>query len=701
MAKRKFDYNTRPTGKDIQPFVDEFLAQNNAKQWLDVNKYQRYRFYDSVIPRIKKFLKESKGLIRRQEMAELLGVPNDYLRAIGKSQAKSSTGKPNVRYKLFQDILGPVKKIYRPITGQNEGFYKKPTKSQIENFKKTARSATILPVMQERVNAFVNNKKFMNMLKKDALSDPAFLTKAQAMFPKLDLTSQKLAEGILYIARGSKGDEFIGTNIKKNLPLHKRLINQFETATWGNPFHAAGYKFAQAEIDNQLGAKSGTFRGYQEALRDAFKSAGFKNLKNYQVDEIVGTSIGGKQQFAPYSVFSRFLSKEVNAGPAASYQGALSRASTRLTGIIDEFGPNSKQAVNFVKDFNKNQASLFEKRHGIKAARLDLRMPEQVFGKKRFAELGTLGEQMTDVVKQKGFGFQLPKGALTQKELLVNFANKNTSNICQIFGKADGGRIGFKSGGAGCGVEMAQALDEDPVGTATKIQNIKTEGGVNRIKPVATGFLNFLKSPGVKSFTAAGVAGAVGSALVKEFRNDDPSTYLSNEDQQKSMLVAMATDPITDDFQRPDILDYQLPLAGALVAGSTVAVAPKTIKASKARGFGIEQKRPGVVKTGFRTLGRGLGVAASPGLLAPLAAMDIGSQISEGDSPLDIATDPLNYLYPAFSETTPRFTRGLPSVVRKAASLGLGKTGLRLLSRAGIVGLGLSLGIQGYNLLNE
>ena len=58
----------------------------------------------------------------------------------------------------------------------------------------------------------------------------------------------------------------------------------------------------------------------------------------------------------------------------------------------------------------------------------------------------------------------------------------------------------------------------------------------------------------------------------------------------------MATDPITTEMPRPDILDYQLPLAGALVAGSTVAVAPKTIKASKARGFGIEQKRPGVVK---------------------------------------------------------------------------------------------------------
>ena len=153
----------------------------------------------------------------------------------------------------------------------------------------------------------------------------------------------------------------------------------------------------------------------------------------------------------------------------------------------------------------------------------------------------------------------------------------------------------------------------------------------------------FIKSPGLRTFGIAGAAGTVGAALVKEFNNNDPTTYLSNEDQQKSMLVAMATDPIATDFDRPDILDYQLPAAGALVAGSTIATAPKTIKASKSRALGVEKKRPGIIKTGFRTLGRGLGVAASPGLLAPLAAMDITSQVAEGESPLEFATEPLNY----------------------------------------------------------
>jgi hypothetical protein len=688
------DLSIRPSEKYLQPFIDEFLKKNGAKKWTDINIPQRSRFVIKVIPRIKKFLKDSKGLIRRQELAKMLGVENDYLRSIAKSQSDKSTGQPNVRYKIFQDILGDVKKLYRPVSGANEGFYKKPTVAQIEAFKKNIRSSTILPVMQERVNAFVNNKKFMNMLKNDNLSDPNFLDKTKKLFPKLDLTDQKLADGVLYIARGSKGDEFIGTTIKKSLPLHRRLIKQFEESKWGNPFHAAAYKFARTEIDQQLGNKEGTFRDYQKKLSEAFKNAGFKNLKNYEVDEIVGASIGGKQQFAPYSVFSRYLTSTINAGPAAAYQGALSRASTELTGIIDNFGPNSNQAINFVKDFNKNKAAAFEAKHGVKAARLDLRMPEQVFGKKRFSELGTLGEQMTDVVKQKGFGFKLPEGSLTQKELLQSVASlkpgtKAFRAVCTIT-KAEGGDV------AGCVERVAQ----EPEKFANKFKNITAESGpLARIKNAS---VSFLKSGGFKTF---GAGAAVGTAigLVKAFSNDDPTSYLSNEDQQKNMLVEMATDPISIDIEKPAILDYQLPALGATLAGTTALAAPSTIKASKSRAFGIEKKkpRPGMAKTGLRVLGRGLGVAASPALLAPFMAGDIASQVAEGDSFTDIATDPLNYTYPIFAEQTDKLTKGLSPTLRKIARLGLPKIALRGLSRAGIAGLAGSLAIQGMDLFDD
>ena len=153
------------------------------------------------------------------------------------------------------------------------------------------------------------------------------------------------------------------------------------------------------------------------------------------------------------------------------------------------------------------------------------------------------------------------------------------------------------------------------------------------------------------------------------------------------------------DLERPAILDYQLPALGATVAGATALSAPSTIKASRSRGLGVERK--GVARTAGRVLGRGLGVAASPALLAPLAALDITRQVSEGDSISDLATDPLNYLYPAFADQTPKLTRGLPSAFRGIASLGMSPAALRLLSRAGILGFGASLGLQGMKLLQD
>ena len=310
---------------------------------------------------------------------------------------------------------------------------------------------------------------------------------------------------------------------------------------------------------------------------------------------------------------------------------------------------------------------------------------------------GKLTPELTEV-----FGEKSATNLINRSKKLIEFADKDTNQICRIFGGAK-----LAEGGRGCGAQMAAALAEDPEGTASKIQNLKTEG-VNRIKGVATGFLGFLKSPGFKTFSVAGLAGGAAAALVKEFRNDDPTTYLSNEDQQKNMLVDMVTQPISTDMTKPDILDYQLPAVGASLAASTALGAPSTIKVSrdpgsvpqfKSRGAGVEQK--GLIRTSGRVLGRGLGIAASPGVLAPLAALDITRQVSEGDSLADIATDPINYTYPIFAEQTPRLTRGLPSAFRKFASLGLSKPALRLLSRAGIAGLGASLAIQGIGLLDD
>ena len=258
--------------------------------------------------------------------------------------------------------------------------------------------------------------------------------------------------------------------------------------------------------------------------------------------------------------------------------------------------------------------------------------------------------------------------------------------ICKVVGK-------FNKGGSAisCVDAVEDAIQNEPE---------KLAQGASRIGKFKTAALGFLRSGGFKTF---GAGAAVGTAvgLVKLFKNDDPTTYLSNEDQQKNMLVDMATQPVSIDIERPAILDYQLPALGATVAASTAAVAPSTIKASKSRSLGIERKPPGITKTGLRVLGRGLGVAASPALLAPFAAGDIASQIAAGDSPTDIATNPLNYLYPAFADQTPKLTRGLPSAFRKVARLGLPRIALKGLSRLGIGGFAASAAIQGLGLLDD
>ena len=313
------------------------------------------------------------------------------------------------------------------------------------------------------------------------------------------------------------------------------------------------------------------------------------------------------------------------------------------------------------------------------------------FIKKTLAS-GQLTPELTEV-----FGEKSATNLINRSQKLIEFAKKDTNRICRIFGGAK-----LANGGQGCGAQMAAALDEDPIGTATKVQSLQSEGGsVNRIKSAATSFLNIAKRGG--KFGALAAVGAAGAGAVKTFMNDDPTTYLSNENQQKNMLIDMVTGSLDDTpVEEAPIGDAYLPALGAVTVAGTAATAPSTIEAARSRRFG---KTPsGITKTALKTVGRGLTAAATPlGLLAT-EPLYLAEQVQEGASLGEMATDPFNYLGPAFAGQASDFaTKGLKSPgIAKAMRLGISPSVLKTASRRfGLPGLALSLGISGYETFDD
>ena len=445
---------------------------------------------------------------------------------------------------------------------------------------------------------------------------------------------------------------------------------------------------------NALAGKIITQHPDYEDMQGFFKVA--KRFKYESPDKLLGSYFAKYERVPTYNEIYNFFTTDRNAplktfknnALTLQHQELISKEPTKNFQLLTQI--KNTQAATIMNRFNNGE---------ISAQLADYEL------KKIGAAQEGLGVAAETITPGKGLGVAKRESVKLFKDAVKinpNVVEDITSKLQIKLLKA------VKNAPESCGVILskatggiantcAEAITKDPVGSAQKLQNLDAQSGpLAKVKNAA---MSFLKSPGLRRFTLAGAAGAGVQAIVKEFRNDDPTSYLSNEDQQKNMLVAMATDPIAPDLERPAILDYQLPALGASVAGSTALVAPSTIKASRSRGLGVERK--GVARTAGRVLGRGLGVAAAPGFLAPLAAMDIASQVAEGDSVSDLATDPLNYLYPAFADQTPKLTRGLPSAVRGIASLGMSPAALRLLSRAGLLGLGASLGLQGMKLLQD
>ena len=270
-------------------------------------------------------------------------------------------------------------------------------------------------------------------------------------------------------------------------------------------------------------------------------------------------------------------------------------------------------------------------------------------------------------------------------------------------GGAEGGRIGYALGTPTVNCVNTK-LTNEPVQSSMRLRAAE---GVGRIKNVAQGFLGALRrfGPGAGKFGAIAAVGALAQPLVKQFRNDDPFTYLTDPDQQAGMLDAL----IEGERPQPRSKILDTGVTAAHVAGTAAAV-PGTGALWKARRKpftrmvdGVAKTRPGmgVTRAALGPVGKFIAGAYTPAGLLAMEPLRIAQMRREGESWGEVAKSPTLWMGPAFADTMTKMAtagmKGSPRLAR-ALSLGMSRPMLKTISRRfGMPGLALSLGLSGYD----
>lgn len=448
-------------------------------------------------------------------------------------------------------------------------------------------------------------------------------------------------------------------------------------------------------ISGILNERKGKFNSLRNAVTKFVASGN-------HLDEVAG--IGATYDVAPgYASFAQSIPEKANQAKRTAID--LDFARLLRQAVLNQEGPKSFQKVKYntlgeaIDAYNKFSRE-FAKKEKIFTPTIEYspgkKLDPSKFAK-NYAKLRPEAKANVLELAKKGIGIGVGE-AQPFEQILINAARTNKGGVCGIF-RAEGGRIGFAAG-SNCARQMEEAFNADPIRTTEQINKLKTVP--EKIKSAGMGFLNFVKRGG--KYGAIAAAGAATAGLVKTFMNDDPTTYLSNEDQQKNMLISMVTDPIDETPEEsPEILDWQLPTLGAVTAAGMVPGGKRVYDVRRRGGPNLKPAGPVRSALGLKgVLGKGLAATASPLGLAALEPLHIAGQIAQGDSPTDIVTNPWNYLGPTFAAPlTKEATRFTSPMVSKIMRLGMSPTALRGLSRFGGYGLAASLGIQGLQKFDD
>ena len=555
--------------------------------------------------------------------------------------------------------------------------------------------------------------------------------------------------------------ESLAKKYKISVPVLKKEANNLQRNIWRkrmaeNPGAAKVYPLKWMadegnDFDNTLNNlyKSKVIKYERNKVRDLFYDAfGRKNLKDSNVINRSYNPAKWKAMRANWNDYNRVrnvirekypnivfeldhplakstLKNFFNATPAqlTVVNPMTAQMNRGFKKVLDERYSNAIQNKDYskVKSINKIAKDL-----NINFGKVDKTFKKFDYGSKPFEKLDVRKSIADALVQQQDLSTRLPKYTKANPELFAkagidlntldtnvpkldikpkdlkrlvkNLTNKEKLAYCSLLSR--GGLPG----------DCAAAIDNNPIKAAQIFDEApSTSPAMAKVKSAANTFLNVARKGG--RFGALAAVGATAGA-VKEFMSDDPTSYLSNENQQKNMLIDMVTEPVMDERDPGITSDAQLPVLGAVTAAGAIPGAAEYYK--DRRGIRPNDKFTGPMKQGVGKiraaaspisglLGKGLAATGTPlGMLA-LEPLYIGQQLAEGDSLGEIATNPINYLGAAFAAPlTQQATKFASPAVSSVMRLGISPAMLKTVSRRfGLPGLALSAGISGYEMFDN
>ena len=494
-------------------------------------------------------------------------------RKVGKKiVTPEKTGANTERYRLF-DYNQLTKYLGDPIRDEKKNrYFNRPTNEQLTKLTRFFKDGTYLygENTEDIVKAIHNNENLRKMLSAKEFPElHKFKTELEKVLEK-EITDGQTAHGTRVYSDWTKGALYknMGLDIKPSAAetkLGNKIYNELEGFKRNNKWAQGEYLHAMREIKRNMPKEAGSLTSFKTYM-SKYLPKGFLEKKNLNINEIFSIKQTARNKAFPYAYFVDVIDADINQKNLATFQARLSSAVGDVRDLISRLRAGDKTVsyadiedkITKFQSTRKTFGDTIKKNFPGKNFNLanivvgtekeilnqDFDIADKVYSSKNLNKWKKQGIDIAQHAKTEGFAmtgadkktaFLFRDLVNTSKQLFNSASAPEQYEIAFKLGcvgsNADGGRIGYALGTGTVQCVNRKLSSENHLPKLTQLDDSTPLLG--RMKNMA---FNVFKSPGVKTFgIGAGVGAAIG--LVKAFRNDDPTTYLSNEEYHQEHPV--------------------------------------------------------------------------------------------------------------------------------------------------------------------